>query len=121
VGDVLGLRGYKTFAAQYPTPHNCCVRFVAAVADGLTQHSLPGGCYPLPGPDFHRLDQISFSWRTPSFSQGSKSICEHRDFGEHFREPLDQRQQPLFWHGWDKIVEHAALTEQRVGASLGII
>jgi len=40
---------------------------VAVVADGLTQHSLPGGCYPLPGPDFHRLDQISFSWRTPSF------------------------------------------------------
>src|ERR1700677_5188995 len=34
LGDVLGLRDHKTFAAQYPTPHNCCVRFVAAVADG---------------------------------------------------------------------------------------
>jgi hypothetical protein len=43
------------------TPHNCCVRFVAAVADGLTQHSLPSGRYPLLGPDFHRLDQISSS------------------------------------------------------------
>jgi hypothetical protein len=33
---------------------------VAAVADGLTQHSLPGGRYPLPGPDFHRLEHASF-------------------------------------------------------------
>src|SRR5271166_1562253 len=24
-----------------------------------TQHSLPGGRYPLPGPDFHRLDRVS--------------------------------------------------------------
>src|ERR1700688_2488944 len=24
-----------------------------------TQHSLPGGRYPLPGPDFHRLDHAS--------------------------------------------------------------
>src|SRR5579863_3305073 len=29
-----------------------------------TQHSLPGWRYPLPGPDFHRLDRASFSWRT---------------------------------------------------------
>jgi Helix-turn-helix of DDE superfamily endonuclease len=28
------------------------------------QHSLPGGCYSLPGPDFHRLDRASFAWRT---------------------------------------------------------
>jgi hypothetical protein len=34
LGDVLGLRDHKTFAAQYPTPHNRCVRFVAAIADG---------------------------------------------------------------------------------------
>jgi hypothetical protein len=61
LGDGLGLRHLQTFAAQYPTPRNCCVRFVAAVADGLTQHSLPSGRYPLPGPDFHRLDQISSS------------------------------------------------------------
>src|SRR3954465_12990338 len=26
LGDGLGLRGFKTFAAQYPTPHNHCVR-----------------------------------------------------------------------------------------------
>jgi hypothetical protein len=29
-----------------------------------TQHSLPGGRYPLPGPVFHRLDRASFAWRT---------------------------------------------------------
>jgi hypothetical protein len=33
-GDGLGLRDCKTFAAQYLTPHNCCVRFAAAVAGG---------------------------------------------------------------------------------------
>jgi hypothetical protein len=60
-GDGLGLRDVKLFEAQYLTPHNCCVRFVAAVADGLTQHSLPSRRYRLPGPDFHRLDQISSS------------------------------------------------------------
>ena len=37
---------------------------MAAVADGLTQHSLPGGRYSLPGPDFHRQDHASFPWRT---------------------------------------------------------
>jgi len=26
----------------------------------MTQHSLPGGRYPFPGPDFHRLDHTSF-------------------------------------------------------------
>ena len=30
----------------------------------IPQHSLPGGRYPLPGPDFHRLDRASFAWRT---------------------------------------------------------
>ena len=30
------------------------------------QHLLPGGRYPLPGPDFHRLELASFAWRTAS-------------------------------------------------------
>jgi len=51
---------------------------VAAVADGLTQHSLPGGRYPLPGPDFHRLNQISFSWRTPSDFTWPVELCARR-------------------------------------------
>jgi hypothetical protein len=33
-GDGLGLRDFRTYAAQCPTPHNCCARFVAAVAGG---------------------------------------------------------------------------------------
>src|SRR3982751_5497317 len=32
--------------------------------DGATLAT--GGRYPLPGPDFHRLDRASFAWRTQS-------------------------------------------------------
>ena len=35
----------------------------------LPQHSLPGGRYPLPEPDFHRLDRASFAWRTRTDSE----------------------------------------------------
>src|SRR4051794_33793486 len=35
----------------------------------IPQHSLPGGRYPLPGPDFHRLDRASFAWRTQTDSE----------------------------------------------------
>jgi len=59
--------------------------------------------------------------RLPSFSHRSESIGEQRDFGEPRGEALDQRQQPLVWHCWDQVVEHAALTEQRMGASFGRI
>jgi hypothetical protein len=34
----------------------------------IPQHSLPGGRYPLPEPDFHRLDRASFAWRTQTAS-----------------------------------------------------
>ena len=44
------------FRGSIATPHDRCVRFAAAVADERTQHSLPGGRYPLPAPDFHRLE-----------------------------------------------------------------
>jgi hypothetical protein len=57
--------------------------------------------------------------RLPSFSEGSESIGKHREFGQHDSEPLDQRQQPQLRHGGYQLVEHAALAEQRVGASLG--
>jgi hypothetical protein len=36
-----------------------------------TQHSLPGGRYPFPGPDFHRLDRASFAWRTATVFTGA--------------------------------------------------
>ena len=57
--------------------------------------------------------------RLPSFSEGSESIGKDREFGQHDSEPLDQRQQPQLRHGGYQLVEHAALAEQRVGASLG--
>src|SRR5271167_1350672 len=48
---------------------NCPPRTIAVYASprsspSTTQHSLPGGRYPLPGPDFHRLERASFAWRT---------------------------------------------------------
>src|SRR5271157_3877986 len=47
-GDGLGLRHFQTFAAQYPTPHNCCVRFVAAVAGGPRNTRYRAGASPYP-------------------------------------------------------------------------
>jgi len=40
----------------------------------IPQHSLPGGRYPLPGPDFHRLDRASFAWRTRTDSQAQEAV-----------------------------------------------
>jgi hypothetical protein len=48
-GDGLGLRDFRTFAAQCPTPHNCCVRFVAAVAGGPRNTRYRAGATPYPG------------------------------------------------------------------------
>jgi hypothetical protein len=47
-----------------PTPHTITVYASPRSSPSTTQHSLPGGCYPFPGPDFHRLDRASFAWRT---------------------------------------------------------
>src|ERR1700722_7931470 len=47
-----------------PTPHTITVYASPWPSPPTTQHSLPGGRYPLPGPDFHRLDRASFAWRT---------------------------------------------------------
>jgi len=54
-----------------------------------------------------------------SFSDGSESISKDREFRQHRGKPLDERLQPRLRHGWDQVVEHAALAEQRIGASLG--
>src|ERR1700722_5210893 len=64
----LGLGDIDGFAAQWPTPHNRCVRFVAAVADGThatltTRRALPltwaglppAGTRQLPGAHGHVL------------------------------------------------------------------
>ena len=45
-------------------PHTIAVYASPRSSPSATQHSLPGGRYPLPGPDFHRLDRASFAWRT---------------------------------------------------------
>ena len=45
-------------------PHTMAVYASRRSSPSAPQHSLPGGRYPLPGPDFHRLERASFSWRT---------------------------------------------------------
>jgi len=49
-----------------PTPHIIAVYASPRSSPSAPQHSLPGGRYPLPGPDLHRLELASFSWRTSS-------------------------------------------------------
>ena len=41
-------------------PHTIAVYASQSSSPATTQHSLPGGRYSLPGPDFHRLDHASF-------------------------------------------------------------
>jgi len=53
------------FVAPY-IPHTIAVYASLWSSPSTPQHSLPGGRYPLPGPDFHRLDRASFAWRTQS-------------------------------------------------------
>jgi hypothetical protein len=52
------------FMLAMVTPHTITVYASPWSSPPTTQHSLPGGRYPLPGPDFHRLDRASFAWRT---------------------------------------------------------
>src|SRR6202035_4782809 len=75
-----------------------------------------------PAVNFSALCQLLFNRsRLPSYSDSAESIGKDRQFSEHRSEPLDQRQQPHLWHGGDQLVEHAALSEQRMGASLGSV
>ena len=57
------------------SPHTIAVYASQRSSPSATQHSLPGGRYPLPGPDFHRLDHASFAWRTDIEMQAN--ICWH--------------------------------------------
>ncbi len=54
----LGSRDVSDIGARY-TPHAIAVYASPAGSLPRPQHSLPGGRYPLPGPDFHRLDTAS--------------------------------------------------------------
>src|SRR5271166_1832790 len=53
-----------------PTPHTITVYASPWSSPSTAQHSLPGGRYPLPGPDFHPLDRASFAWRTSGRGAG---------------------------------------------------
>src|SRR6266540_5680239 len=48
------------FRGSIHTPRNSCVRFVAGVAAGLTQHSLPGGSLRLTWAGLPPADRASF-------------------------------------------------------------
>src|SRR6476620_7449349 len=48
------------FRGSLPTPHKIAVYASPWSSPSTPQHSLPGGRYPLPGPDFHRLEHASF-------------------------------------------------------------
>ena len=67
-----------------PTPHTITVYASPWSSPPTAQHSLPGGRYPLPGPDFHRLDRASFAWRTANPSPPSGWIGDfHPQAIEH--------------------------------------
>jgi len=51
-----------------PMPHMIAVYASPWSSPPTPQHSLSGGSYPLPEPDFHRLERASLSWRTSSWS-----------------------------------------------------
>jgi hypothetical protein len=57
----------SAFEAQY-SPRRLAVYASRPSSPMIPQHSLLGGRYPLPGPDFHRLDRASFAWRTQTVS-----------------------------------------------------
>jgi hypothetical protein len=44
LGDVLGLRKFRTFTARYPAPHNRCVRVVAGVPRNTRCRAGAGPC-----------------------------------------------------------------------------
>src|SRR5437660_9877523 len=54
-----------------PTPHAIAVYASRPPSPVATQHSLPSGRYSLLGPDFHRLDRTSFTWRTHSITSSA--------------------------------------------------
>ena len=64
----------------------------------------------------HLLDTNS-----PHLSDRPENFCEQRLLVQHKREALHQRTQPCFRHRRDQVIEHAALTEQRMDAALGSV
>ena len=52
----------------------------------------------------------------PLISDGPINASKRRDFEQHSPEAFDQRPQAGLWHHWYEVVEHGALTKQRMGA-----
>ena len=59
----LGLCDVDNFVAQY-RPYRIAVYASPWSSPPTPQHSLPSARYSLLGPDLHRLERASFSWRT---------------------------------------------------------
>jgi hypothetical protein len=94
------------FSWLNPTPHTIAVYASPWSSPSTAQHSLPGGRYPLPGPDFHRLDRASFAWRTANPSPPSGWIGDfHPQAIEHARHTTNplrgrvEKQSRLFANG----------------------
>src|SRR5712672_755748 len=75
-----------------PTPHAIAVYASRPPSPVATQHSLPSGRYSLLGPDFHRLDRTSFTWRTHSIRSSARAMsvgCSPNQTSR--RRPLSRR------------------------------
>src|SRR5271165_4693730 len=65
----LGLGDIVDFVAQSLTPHNRCVRFVAAVADGISRNThYQAGATPYPG-------RTSTGWNPPASLAHASTTC----------------------------------------------
>ena len=63
----------------------------------------------------------SASQDSPQISDRTKNVYEEELILQHLGEPPHQRNEPLVTHGWQQIVEQAALTEQRVNAAFVVL
>src|SRR5262245_34126513 len=71
-----------------PTPQTIAVYASPWSSPSTAQHSLPGGRYSLPGPDFHRLDHASLAWRTVERQSEQLDADMVQERGELFLPPL---------------------------------
>src|SRR5208283_5304926 len=87
-----------------PTPRSITVYASPWSSPSTAQHSLPGGRYPLPGPDFHRLDRASFAWRTTTYSlpvsPGAHRIRSRRHGEAHLMRARCPSRHDRYRHVW---------------------
>ncbi len=80
----LGPYNVVPFVAHSHTPHDCCVRFASAVTDGRATLTARRPATAFPGPDFHRLDRASLTWRT---GPRTRRAIEDDDSNRHGYDP----------------------------------